>query len=172
MEINMLIYHPAFDPYHCVFRGMRLLDAISGLEIEIDGFRIADFYILFPALIENMRLPRDLLKWRSHFSAMKNPYHFSGDQKLVFERMREFQLMALRAMSHNRIIDETKLQKEYVIRGEKPFPEFLGKLVKKANEQESGLMNFICDLFNQIPLRGKDGLKARSGLLEYKYDSI
>jgi hypothetical protein len=168
----MLIYHPAFDPYHCVFRGMRLLDALGEFEIEIDGFRIADFYILFPALIEQMKLPRDLLKWRPCFSAMRNPYHFSGDQKLVFERMREFQLMALRALSHKGIIDKTRFQKETVAKGKEISPESLNGLVKKANEREHDLMNFICDLLKKIPVRGEGGLKARSALLEYKYDTV
>jgi len=168
----MLIYHPAFDPYHCAFRGMRILGILEGLDIEVDSFRIGDFYILFPGLIVQMKLPRDLLKWRSHFSEAKNPYHFSGDQKIVFERMRVFQLMGLRALAHNGIIDETKLQKGAIVRGSRTCPEALSEVVKKSNEREPDVINFLRDLFTKIPFRGVDGLKARSGLLEYKYDNV
>jgi hypothetical protein len=168
----MLIYHPAFDPYHCAFRGMRILDALDGLEIEVDGFRIGDFYILFPGLIVQMKLPRDLLKWRSYFSGVRNPYHFSGDQKLVFERMRAFQLMGLRALAHNGVIDEARLQNGTIVKGRGTWPETLSGVVKTANEREPDLVNFLRDLFMKIPFRGGDGLKARSGLLEYKYDNV
>jgi hypothetical protein len=172
IRIDMLIYHPAFDPYHCAFRGMRILGILEGIDIEVDSFRIGDFYILFPSLIAQMKLSQDLLKWRSRFSEAKNPYHFSGDQKIVFGRMRVFQLMGLRALAHNGIIDEAKLQKGTIVKGSSTWPETLSGVVKKANEQESDLMNFLRDLFMKIPFRGVNGLKARSGLLEYKYDNV
>jgi hypothetical protein len=128
MVINMLIYHPAFDPYHCAFRGMRILNAIGGLETEVDGFRMADFYMLFPGLITGIRLPKEFLKWRSRFSGLDNPYHFSGDQRMVFERMRNFQLMAFRALARRNIIKKEKFVHGIITKGEGKYPDPLNDL--------------------------------------------
>ncbi|HGA8765958.1 TPA: ABC-three component system middle component 5, partial [Salmonella enterica subsp. enterica serovar Virchow] len=45
----MLIYHPAYDAYHCLFRMIALIDHVN--EIEVDKARILDFYLIFPALV-------------------------------------------------------------------------------------------------------------------------
>lgn len=168
----MLIYHPAFDPYHCAFRGMRILNAVGGLEIEVDGFRMADFYMLFPGLITEIRLPRALLKWRSRFSGLANPYHFSGDQRMVFERMRDFQLMALRALASRDIIDKRKFENGIVIKGEGEYSKQLRDLIEKTNTREEDLVHFLAGLLVEIQLKGNDGLKARSGLMEHRYDVV
>lgn len=168
----MLVYHPAFDPYHSAFRIMRILGVIQKRPIEIEGIRIADFYMLFPCLIFGIRLPKKLVKWRKLFLGLENPYNFSGNPKLVFLRMKSFQLMALRAMASRDIIDKQNFEADVVVRTELSYPASLHKLIKKANEQDSDVMCFLTELLDEIPIFGSNGIKARTGLLEYRYDSI
>jgi len=80
--------------------------------------------------------------------------------------------MGLRALAHNGVIDEARLQNGTIVKGRGTWPETLSGVVKTANEREPDLVNFLRDLFMKIPFRGGDGLKARSGLLEYKYDNV
>ena len=48
----MLVYHPAFDMHHCVFRMVRLLNRLPVGSCQVERMRILDFYLLFPSLIQ------------------------------------------------------------------------------------------------------------------------
>lgn len=56
----MLVYHPAYDAYHCLFRMMAIMENTNRL--EIDKLKILDFYILFPALLSEVKMPREFIK--------------------------------------------------------------------------------------------------------------
>ena len=168
----MLVYHPAFDPYHSVFRMMRILEVLQQKKMQFDGMRIADFYVTFPALIARMTLPRELVKWKRCFSKLDNPYHFSGEPKVVFRRMETFQTMALSAMASRKIIAQHQLEEGIVVRTDIAYPNRLEDILKKANEREGDLMRFLSELLAKIPVYGSGGLKARTGLLEYRYDAL
>jgi len=116
--------------------------------------------------------PKKLVKWRKRFLGLENPYNFSGNPKLVFLRMKSFQLMALRAMASRDIIDKQNFEADVVVRTELSYPASLHKLIKKANERDSDVMCFLTELLDEIPIFGSNGIKARTGLLEYRYDSI
>lgn len=48
----MLIYHPAYDAYHCVFRMLLIAERVSGIEVE--KARILDFYLVFPGMVKKI----------------------------------------------------------------------------------------------------------------------
>ena len=91
---------------------------------------------------------------------------------MVFERMRDFQLMALRALASREIIDKRKFENGTVIKGEGEYSEQLRDLIEKTNTREEDLVHFLAGLLAEIPLKGDSGLKARSGLMEHRYDSV
>jgi len=64
----MLIYHPAFDAYHCVYRMTMLTQKVK--ELEYSKLRILDFYLCFPAEIDN-RTPETIAK---HTDGRKSSY--------------------------------------------------------------------------------------------------
>lgn len=44
-----MIYSPAFDLYHCIYRMLQILGRFTEGDImETDRLRIYDFYLLFP----------------------------------------------------------------------------------------------------------------------------
>lgn len=47
----------------------------------------------------------------------------------------------------------------------------LNTRISEVNESESELQEFLKILVTEYPLLGRDGLKDRSGLLEYRYDA-
>ena len=51
-----IAYQPALDPFHTVYRLLRIRDYIT--EVEIDKCRILDFYMVFPFWIQNIRFHR------------------------------------------------------------------------------------------------------------------
>src|SRR5262245_31866200 len=60
-----LTFQPAFDPYHAVFRALRLRPlATKEHSLHRDHMRILDFYLLFPFRIDGIRLRREDRKYR------------------------------------------------------------------------------------------------------------
>ena len=51
----MLVYHPIYDSYHCIFRILCILHDIQQVDIEVDLIRILDFYVLFPSRLKNIK---------------------------------------------------------------------------------------------------------------------
>lgn len=70
----MLIYNPAFDFHHGIFRVLQILSAAPGEEFEVMKIRLLDFLLLFPEQLENIRVPKELLGKRSLFTGTESPY--------------------------------------------------------------------------------------------------
>jgi hypothetical protein len=54
----------------------------------------------------------------------------------------------------------------------KRLPERVWKKALEANEQQEDLVAFLKLLASEYDLLGLHGLKARTGLLEYRYDAV
>jgi hypothetical protein len=166
----MLVYHPAFDIYNCVFRMLQLLTHMKQDEVEVDRLRIWDFYLTFPNEARNISYPNSLSELRRIFKKNPpNPYEDLIDPKRIIERMKSFQLSALKCIASYGLIDTKLLGKNVVRRTTKEIPR---ELVDKFNEltvEQANIIKLIVG-FWELPLYGKYGLKDRTGLIEFKYD--
>ena len=54
----MLLYHPIYDPFHCVFRLLVIGDTLKITKIQIDKISIIDFFYLFPKQLSKVTLPK------------------------------------------------------------------------------------------------------------------
>lgn len=172
----MITYNPAFDLYHCMFRMAHILQKLDdGNPFEVDKVRIWDFYILFPSKVYDITLRQDetdLIKTRKEFfDKTSNPYEYSGDNRKLFEWIRPFQVSALNCLvscgildrddylnNKVRVIDHSALDR---------FVEMSGELEPK----ETNVLSFMGLLSRNMQLTGAKGLKARTHLLEFKYDA-
>ncbi len=65
-----LSYQPAFDPFHAIYRQLRVLSAIEpSKSLPVDHARILDFYLLFPFRISGIRLMPQHRRFRGLASA-------------------------------------------------------------------------------------------------------
>lgn len=167
----MLVYHPAFDLYNCIFRMLQLLSYSKEDEIHIDKLRIWDFYATFPNLVRDMSFPSDLKHLKNNiFKEKNNPYEEITDQKQIFERMKTYQLSAIKCLASYGFVDSKLLSKNKVKKTGKEIPlALLEKLNDLANQKGNVIKLVTSDLVN-LPLFGDKGWKARTGLLEFKYD--
>ena len=85
----MLIYHPAYDAFHCVFRMLAIIETVPN--IEVDKARVLDFYLLFPALMADIRLPVELAHARKLAKSVSNIYHDPLSKKNAFRDLRLIQ---------------------------------------------------------------------------------
>ena len=165
-------YHPAFDVYNCMFRFLQLLNHENVNEINKNKLRILDFYLLFPGLIENIKIKSEHRKFKRQFVSIDNRYNTSSvasQARQVFERIKPFQNLALCQLAKkkhitidtNEIIElnATKLSREII------------NLFEQSNINKD-LVNFLCCELYEYELNGLNGLKDRTGLMEFKYDAV
>lgn len=165
----MLIYNPIFDLYHCVFRQMQILSNVKD-EISFEKLRILDFYLAFPTEILRMRLPKEASKYRKYFRQLENPYEIIIDHKRLFSKMEPYQISANKFLLASGLIEKGKLGENFVKRTNQSFPSELATQIELRNKENELLLNIITQFLMKTELNGPDGLKARTNIMEYKYD--
>ena len=103
-----LSYQPALDPFHSVFRLLRVLPYVKSVgALPRDHVRILDFYVLFPFRISAARLTpqhRRFRKFETNFENQK-PYSEQPDDVVMFSRMQPMQLTAMETLADKFIIN-------------------------------------------------------------------
>ncbi|MGB5025922.1 MAG: ABC-three component system middle component 5 [Saprospiraceae bacterium] len=167
----MLVYHPAFDLYNCIFRMLCLLNYSKDEEIHFDKLRIWDFYFAFPGEVRDIAFPSSLRKLKeTAFKYKENPYEHLSDPKRVFERMKTYQLSAAKCLASYGFIDSKSLLKNKIVKTKKDVPSELIKRLNDLSIEKSNTLKLIVNEFVDLPLYGTKGLKARTGLIDFKYD--
>lgn len=172
----MIVYNQALDLYHAIFRFIQFLRKFDeGTVIEFDRLRIWDFYLLFPSKIHQIKLKKneaDIRQIRKQFiRESENPYERIVDERKIFEKVRPYQLTALKCLASYGIVDKAELnQNRVLITNKKLLVEFFGRL-KELTPTEQNVVSLMTSHFNQMSLFGPHGLKSRTNLIESKYDA-
>ncbi len=172
----MIVYHQAFDLYHTVYRMLQILGYFDRKEfVELDRLRVWDFYLLFPEKMSSIRLKadeKDIRKLIKNFISKKeNPYEQLSDNRKMFEKIKPYQLSALKSLASYGIVDKEYLQLNRVkVTSKSKLSEYFTKL-QPLSSQELNAVKLLTSHFYEISMFGKDGLKARTNLLESKYDA-
>jgi hypothetical protein len=139
-------------------------------EVEVDRLRIWDFYLTFPNEARNISYPSSLSELKSIFKKKApNPYEDLIDAKRIIERMKSYQLSALKCIASYGLIDSKLLAKNIVRRTNKEIPPELSTKFNELTIEKQNIIKLIVG-FWELPLYGKYGLKDRTGLIEFKYD--
>ena len=170
-----LTYQPAFDPYHAVYRFLRLREAVLQTKtLHEDQLKILDFYLLFPFRLDALRVQTGHRKYRklaAQFSS-KKPYGELPEDRVLFERMDSIQTAALDTLAIKGLIDEKLYLTGTISSTSVQLVGPLKQRVEADNEAESELVEFLTVLASDYELLGSNGLKDRSRLMEYRYDAV
>lgn len=165
------MYHPAFDLYHCVFRLLQVLEHMKHKEVEVDRLRIWDFYLTFPNEARHISFPMELKELKRVFKSKEaNPYEDLIDAKRILQRMKSYQVAALKCLASYDLIDADELNKGYVKRTTINIPDEIQERIVQLNTEQENVLKLVIG-FNELPLFGKTGLKDRTGLIDFKYDA-
>jgi hypothetical protein len=164
----MLIYHPAFDAFHCVFRMLAVSRKVENL--EVDKARLLDFYLLFPAAIAAVRLPAALAEIRKLSAALANVYHDPVSPISTFREMHHIQDAALKCIAAAGLIDLERYEAGFVTRTTAAISEELADKVDAFLADKQPLADLLLCELASLPLCGHDGLKHRTELMEHRYD--
>lgn len=166
----MLIYHPAFDAYHCVFRMLIICEKLGDLEIE--KARLLDFYLLYPALVAKIKLPRALRSIARDAAAVANVYHDPSSPSTMFRDMRHIQEAALRCIAAAGLIDVRRYENGFVTQTDVVVPDEMRRKIGLFLASRQPIAEFVFKKLAAIPLGGSQGLKYRSQLMDHNYDFV
>lgn len=164
----MLIYHPAYDAYHCVFRMLLIAEHVKSLEME--KARLLDFYLVFPGMVRKIRLPDSLRELRSQAKKVVNVYRDPVSEASTFQEMRHIQEAALRSIAASGLLNMGAFAAGYISRSNTSIPSSLDKKLKAFLSEGGPIAMGVIKGLSAIPLLGHDGLKHRTQLMEYRYD--
>ncbi len=163
----MLVYHPAFDIYHGIFRAILLLEKTPSRSMPVDTLRIVDLYFLFPYLLADLDFPkgagakgRKLAGTRSRFNTLPSP-------RVFLTQVKGLHSLVTAALAGQEMISIEDLREGTVSRTDKQVP---AGLLDRATAQDNELANYLGSTIAAVPLLGKRGLKDRSNLMEFRYD--
>jgi hypothetical protein len=172
----MITYNPAFDLFHGIFRMAHIAAKLEeGESFEVDRMRIWDFYLLFPDKVHGITIRQDeeeLRKYRStYLKRENNPYDFKGENRKLFEWIKPIQESALKCLVSCGILDKEKFEAGRVcVADREALADFLAK-TGDITLRERNVLAFMSALSRTMPMTGEYGLKARTKLLESKYDA-
>lgn len=171
-----LVYEPAFDALHGMFRALRLLDGMGAAgRISREHFRILDFYLLFPERAGDVRLRTEHRRRKTNVAKSGPripPYGPRPDDRSLLQRMQSFQVAALESLVSAGYFSAEAYAEGWVEGGSVPVPPELKSKIETANSLERELVEFLRALSQEYVLEGDNGLKARTGLMEYRYDAV
>ncbi len=164
----MLIYHPGYDAYHCIFRLLAVIDHVK--DLEIDKARILEFFLLYPSAVAQVKIPQGMTSIRKEAKLAVNQYHDPINVRTTFRDMRFIQDAALKCIAGASLIDLDRFELGFVTRTEIEIPTSLNTLINSFVEHHSAVSRFVLNELSTIPLLGTNGLKHRTELMEYRYD--
>lgn len=169
----MLVYHPAFDLYNCAFRMLLILHHIKSEEVQLEKILIWDYYVTFPYKVNEITFPSNIRIYKKLFRKLQpNPYEIVTDDKIVFSRMRNFQMSALRNLASCGLIDVESLEKGIVKRTSTQIPEAIIAEFENVSASIKNVIILVESPFTDLTLYGQNGFKDRTKLIDFRYDDI
>jgi hypothetical protein len=166
----MILYHPAKDINHCIYRMITILLNCES-EISIDTLRLFDFYASFPHLIITISpWPQDIKKFKVYISKIPKPFEVISNRRRLFFDMADVQKSAITTLFSKGTLDIVSYSNGMITLDKKSIPQGLVTSIKQNKLINSDVLKVLTEGLLQTEWEGTKGLKARSGLLEYKYD--
>lgn len=168
----MLIYHPAYDVNHCVYRIISLLEKSAHEEFDIELARLLDFYILFPHLLKSIKpLPAGLAAYRQILKRIPDAYESIPNPKRILFDLEQFQNAAFQSLMAKGLVDIDSFRKGVLRRTDTSIPEELEASMLEDEMIDSDWFTVISDELPSVQFLGRKGLKSRSSLMEFRYDA-
>lgn len=167
----MLIYHPIYDVNHCVYRVLLILESSQHDNIGLDLFRHIDFYVLFPHLIKEIKpFPSELVSFKKIIKKIPEPYELLNNIRRTMYELETIQTTAIQNLIAKNLIEVDAYKNKTLKRTEISLPDPLYEKINSSSIAKEEWFRMLINEFSTINFLGKNGLKARSGLMEFRYD--
>lgn len=164
----MIIYHPSYDTHHCAYRYLNLLLSFPNRQCDKTLLSFVDFYYVYPHLLNEIKkLPSPLQRFKPFISGIKSPFEITPNSKVLYFELRSLQSVALANLQSRGLVT---VNNNNVLLIETKLPSSLIKAFKDDSFNKTEIFKLLVNEFPKVQLSGENGLKARTGLMEYKYD--
>lgn len=171
LEGRMLIYHPVQDANHCVFRTLLLLEHSIHNEIDIELYRLLDFYILFPHLLKKISpFPIELRAYKRLLSLIPDPFESMLNTKRIIHELESLQTVALHNLLAKKLIDIDSFKAKKIKRTGEALPESISVAINQSKSTDEEWFRMVVNELPLVNFGGRKGLKMRAGLMEFRYD--
>lgn len=168
----MLLYHPATDFYHCWMRFASVLSVCGTEGAEFDRIRILDFFLCFPLEISECKLPAKYSAvLRNKIKQIPKSYEDHNSIRQAFSQMSKIQWQVAMDMVAKGIVQRDRYREGILAPNfEPPVSDLLQSVAEEWEARNEEWHRLTINVLLSMPLNGKDGLKNRSGLMEFRYD--
>lgn len=166
----MLIYHQQNDIYNCILRILSIVSLMDDENIDFEKLRIIDFYLTFPHFIKDISFPRveGASSLKSAAKKLEEPYELLPSPKRLFSEMGDYQIQAVHILRAKKILTEN--QYGTISAGDQFSHKSISRLLANSSYLKSEFYVNLIKVIANIQTRGPNGIKSRSGLMEYRYD--
>jgi hypothetical protein len=159
------VWYASRDPYHCIFRMIRLLEAKGG-PIPLEQLRILDMFLMFPSLLHRLTLT-SALRGRLRSLQIEPPtktfVRLPGTAS-VWQDLQIYQLTALKRLAGLGVLKREDLRDHNASLDHSQAPAELLQHAISQNEAAEPLMRFLVEDLGALPMSGSQGLIRRAGL--------
>ncbi|TBV00007.1 hypothetical protein DNJ95_02250 [Stutzerimonas kirkiae] len=167
----MLMYHPAFDANHCLYRIVSILHATTGTQINWQLLRMLDFYYLFPSQLKNIKpWPREIGKLKIQVMKIPDQFEDLSNPARTFFELETFQKTAVLELIAKGVLSKSSFDKGIMALEPDTLPTAYKALLDGDDFLKSDAFEVITKALPSTKFNGSNGLKFRSGLMEYIYD--
>jgi hypothetical protein len=148
-----------------------ILEICEAEEISLEIFRLVDFYTVFPHLIKEIKpFPNKLKEYKKELKSISTPYERIGNTKRIMFELEAVQTTALQNLLAKGFIEKISFNNKKIKRTQVELPAVLKVKMLESEMAKSSWFKMLVNEFISIDVKGKSGLKSRSGLMEYRYD--
>ena len=163
----MIIYHPAYDVYHCSYRILNILYSVDKNEILKEHLKFIDFYYVYPHLLKKIQsLPRPLNFHKGEIDRIDDPFEVTPNPKSLYFDLGKTQDSALSSLGYKSLIIE---EGKKVKLNSSLLPDVLINKFEVDEFSKTEIFDILITVFPKVNMNGANGFKARSGLTEFRY---
>lgn len=164
----MLIYHPGYDVNHCCYRILNILFNTDDNQLNHDLLKLFDFYYLYPHLLKGFNgLPKPLCYQKKLISSIDEPFEITPNPKNLFFEVSTLQEDAINSLIQKGLIT---IEGKLISLSIENVPSTLAQKFEDGVFNSSDVHKMLLKSLPKVTLKGLNGLKAKSGLMEYRYD--
>lgn len=154
-----------------MFRFITIAELLGLESFEFSRLRIYDFLLLFPHFIKDVSFPRakGVSALKKSVDKIAPAYERLPDRKRLFSEMGDYHIQAIQILEAKGIFKEV----DGVISISESFQSSSVKTLLQDNQyMNNEFYKILFKTLNNVELSGDNGLKQRTGLMEYRYDAV
>ncbi|MHC1712358.1 MAG: ABC-three component system middle component 5 [Solidesulfovibrio sp.] len=167
----MLIYNPAFDVKHCIYRFLSSLEIARWASVPWAVFRMLDLYRLYPKLLLEIKpFPKDLSTVKKKTVLIHRQYSIPQDPRKTLYQINPIHGVVANYLIAKGFISKKQFEIGRIEKTDLEMPQELKDIFTSDILVDQEWLTLLINHFPQSKFIGHDGIKKRTGYMEYRYD--